>query len=143
MSLSLALRAARLAPRTLPARLSSSVGFTKDHEWIRIEGKTGTIGITDFAQNALGEVVFVDLPEVGKVVAKGKTVAAVESVKAASDIYAPVSGQITEVNEKLRKEPQLLNQSAQKDGWIAKIAISKPEETSTLLTEAAYQKLIA
>ena len=95
--------------------------FTKDHEWVRMEGDTATIGITDHAQNALGDVVFVDLPEPGRVVAAGEAVAVVESVKAASDVYAPIAGRIAEVNNALVDEPALVNSAPTGEGWFFRI----------------------
>ncbi|KAJ3006562.1 UNVERIFIED_CONTAM: hypothetical protein HDU68_004006 [Siphonaria sp. JEL0065] len=116
--------------------------FTKDHEWISVTDGVGTFGISDYAQKALGDVVFIELPEVGKVFAKKDNISAVESVKAASDIYAPVSGEVVAVNTELADEPSLINSSPEDNAWIAKIKLSKPEEFETLLDEAAYAKLI-
>jgi len=112
--------------------------FSKDHEWIKIEGDIGTIGITNHAQEQLGDVVFVDLPEVGSTVEKDESMGAVESVKAASDIYSPVTGEVTEVNEALTDEPALVNSSAEADGWMAKVKLSSPEELDALMDADAY-----
>ena len=112
--------------------------FSKDHEWIKVEGDIGTIGITNHAQEQLGDVVFVDLPEVGSQVEKDETMGAVESVKAASDIYSPVSGEITEVNETLSDEPALVNSAAEGDGWMTKVKLSAPGELDELMDAAAY-----
>merc|ERR1719238_1493935 len=113
--------------------------FSKDHEWIKVEGDIGIIGITDHAQNALGDVVFVDLPEVGSTVEKDETMGAVESVKAASDIYSPVSGEVVEVNDILSDEPALVNTAAESDGWMTKVKLSAPEELDDLMDAAGYE----
>lgn len=115
--------------------------YTPDHEYIRVEGETGIVGITNYAQEQLGDIVFVELPSVGKVVKKGDEAAVVESVKAASEIYAPVSGTITEVNEALSGEPGLINTDPTATGWIYKIAISDAAEVDGLLDDAAYADL--
>ena len=112
--------------------------WLQDHEWIKVEGDVGTIGITEHAQDALGDVVFVDLPEVGSTVEKDETMGAVESVKAASDIYSPVTGEVTEVNEALNDEPALVNSSAEADGWMAKVKLSNPSELDSLMDAAGY-----
>jgi len=104
---------------TIPADLK----YTKDHEWVRIEGDTATFGITDHAQEALGDIVFVELPEVGRTIDAGEAYAVVESVKAVSDVYAPVGGEITEVNNELESEPELVNTDSYGAGWIAKVHI--------------------
>ncbi|HZH45197.1 MAG TPA: glycine cleavage system protein GcvH [Roseococcus sp.] len=100
--------------------------FTKDHEWVRMDGETATIGITDHAQNALGDVVFVDLPEPGRVVTAGEAIAVVESVKAASDVYAPIAGRVAEVNAALVDEPALVNSAPTGDGWFFRIIPDAP-----------------
>ncbi len=115
--------------------------FTTDHEYIRVEGVTGTVGITVFAQEQLGDIVFVELPSVGKVLKKGDEAAVVESVKAASEIYAPVSGTITEVNVALNDEPGLVNQDPTGTGWMFKIALATPTELDGLLDAATYADL--
>ena len=120
----------------------SNVKFTEDHEWIRIEGDTGTIGITDYAQEQLGDVVYVELPEVGRKVEKGKDMAVVESVKAASEVYAPVSGSVTAINDKLTAEPATVNSAAMGDGWFVKIKLSNPSELDKLMDEAAYKRYV-
>lgn len=114
--------------------------FTEDHEYIRVEGSTGTVGITNYAQDQLGDIVFVELPAVGKAVKKGDEAAVVESVKAASEIYAPVSGTIVEVNGLLAGDPGLINASADADGWIYKIKIDDPAELGSLMDTATYEK---
>ena len=115
--------------------------FTPDHEYIRVEGSTGIVGITPYAQNALGDIVFVELPAVGKVLKKGDEAAVVESVKAASEIYAPVSGTVTEVNDTLSGNPGLINSDPEATGWIYKIAIANAGEIDSLLDDAAYADL--
>merc|ERR1719331_2488249 len=112
--------------------------FSKDHEWIKMEGDVGTIGITNHAQEQLGDVVYVDLPEVGATVEKDETMGAVESVKAASDIYSPVTGEVTEVNEALGDEPALVNSAAEGDGWMAKVKLSDTAELDSLMDADAY-----
>ena len=120
----------------------SNVKFTEDHEWIRIEGDMGTVGITDYAQEQLGDVVYVELPEVGRRVEKGKDMAVVESVKAASEVYAPVTGSVTAVNGKLASEPATVNSAAMGDGWFVQIKLSNPAELDKLMDEAAYKKYV-
>jgi len=120
----------------------SNVKFTEDHEWIRIEGDIGTIGITDYAQEQLGDVVYVELPDVGRKVEKGKDMAVVESVKAASEVYAPVSGSVTAINDKLTAEPATVNSAAMGEGWFVKIKLSNPSELDKLMDEAAYKKYV-
>jgi glycine cleavage system H protein len=117
----------------------STTRYTKDHEYIRVDGDTGTVGITDHAQSQLGDVVYVDLPKIGKKVAKGQEAAVVESVKAASEIYAPVSGEIVAVNEALADAPSTVNEDAAGKGWFVKIKLSHPPELDTLMDEAAYE----
>ncbi|CAG8491063.1 46176_t:CDS:2 [Gigaspora margarita] len=112
--------------------------FTKDHEWIVVENNLGTVGITDYAQKALGDVVFVETPEIGTVVEQSGACGAVESVKAASDIYAPVSGEIVDVNKNLAETPGLINKSPETDGWLCKIKLSNPSELNDLLEENDY-----
>lgn len=116
--------------------------YADSHEWISVENGIGTVGITDHAQNALSDVVFVDLPKLGKVVKQKDPSATVESVKAASDIYSPVSGEITEVNSHLSSSPELVNSSPYENGWIFKIKLSNPDEISSLKNVSAYLALI-
>ena len=116
--------------------------FTKTHEWIKIEGSTATFGITDFAQDKLGDVVYVELPQLNSQASQGKELCVVESVKAASDIYAPVSGKISETNTKLESASETLNQSPYEDGWIAKIINFKKEELDNLLTADEYKEFL-
>ncbi len=115
--------------------------FTPDHEYIRVDGTTGIVGITNYAQEQLGDIVFVELPSVGKVLKKGDEAAVVESVKAASEIYAPVAGTVTEVNEALTGEPGLVNADPEAGGWMFKIAIADAGEVDGLLDDAAYADL--
>ena len=113
--------------------------FTDEHEWIDLEGDTATVGITDFAQGQLGDIVFVELPEVGTMVEKGKDAAVVESVKAASDVYAPLSGEVVEVNDGLEDDPALVNSSPEEDGWFFKMTISDKAELEGLMDDKAYK----
>ncbi|TXG83297.1 MAG: glycine cleavage system protein GcvH [Sphingomonadales bacterium] len=117
--------------------------FTKDHEWLRVEGDVATFGITGYAQEQLGDVVFVELPAVGKTVAQGGDAAVVESVKAASDVYAPVSGEIVAVNDKLVDEPSLVNSAPEGEGWFAKLKLGNSGELDALMDAAAYQAYVA
>ena len=112
--------------------------YTKDHEWIKLDGEIATIGITNHAQESLGDIVFVDLPETGKIVSAGSEVSVIESVKAASDIYSPADGEIIEVNSKLVDEASLINQQAETDGWIFKLKISNPEQLNDLMNQSDY-----
>ncbi len=117
--------------------------YTKDHEWVRLEGNRAVVGITDFAQSQLGDVVFVEVPEVGAEVAAGNGFSVVESVKAVSDIYAPLSGTVVEVNEALADAPEVVNQDPYGEGWIAVIEITDMSELDNLLDSEAYEKLAA
>ncbi len=121
----------------------SKTYFTTDHEWITINGDIATVGITDHAQEQLGDLVFVELPDVGKIVSQGDDAIVVESVKAASDVYAPISGEVVEVNETVSDEPNLVNTAAQSEGWLMKIKLSDKSELDALLDEAAYNASIA
>lgn len=116
----------------------SDTKFSKDHEWVRLEGGIATVGITDHAQNALGDVVFVDLPEVGREVTAGESIAVVESVKAASDVYAPIGGRIVEVNAALGDNPGTINAAPTTDGWFFRIEATDVGEVAALMDEAAY-----
>ncbi|MXO47447.1 glycine cleavage system protein GcvH [Erythrobacter vulgaris] len=113
--------------------------FTDEHEWIDLEGNTATVGITDYAQGQLGDIVFVELPDVGAMVEKGKDAAVVESVKAASDVYAPLSGEVVEVNENLDEDPALVNSSPEEDGWFFKMTVSDKSELEGLMDDKAYK----
>lgn len=116
--------------------------FSKDHEWIRIADGVGTVGISEYAQGQLGDVVFVELPEVGKVVARGDELAVVESVKAASEVYAPVDGTVVEINQALADNPALANEAAQGDGWFVKLKLSEPSQADALMDQAAYDAFL-
>jgi glycine cleavage system H protein len=115
--------------------------YTKDHEWVKIEGDTVTFGITDFAQDALGDIVFVSLPKVGEQISVGETCGEVESTKSVSDIFAPVSGEIVEVNSSLNTTPEVINQKPYSDGWMAKVKLRDGIDENTLLSASDYQTL--
>lgn len=112
--------------------------YTEDHEWVQMEGDTATVGITNHAQESLGDIVFIDLPAVGKVVKAKDELCVIESVKAASDIYSPVDGEVSEINEKLSDEAALVNKDAENDGWIFKIKVSNPEQYQSLMSLEQY-----
>jgi glycine cleavage system H protein len=116
--------------------------FTKDHEWLRVEGDIATVGITSHAEQQLGDVVYVELPEPGRAVEQGAAVAVVESVKAASEIYAPVTGKITVINEAVAKEPALVNQDPMENGWFFKMKIDTPAQLDSLLDDVAYKAFV-
>ena len=116
--------------------------FSKEHEWVKIDDDTATIGITDYAQNSLGDIVFVDAPKVGTKVEKGAVFGSVESVKAVSDLYSPVTGTVTEVNEELHASPEKINSDAH-GAWIIKVELSDPSEIDSLLSAADYEKFVA
>ncbi|PWR23315.1 glycine cleavage system protein GcvH [Zavarzinia compransoris] len=120
-----------------------TVKYTKDHEWIAVDGKTGRVGITDYAQLQLGDVVFVELPPVGKALKKGGEAAVVESVKAASEVYSPVTGTVTAANDPLADEPALANSDPQGEGWFFEVELADPAELDGLLDEAAYRDYVA
>ena len=120
----------------------STILYTKEHEWLRIDDSVATVGISDHAQEQLGELVFVDLPDVGKSLGRNDEMAVVESVKAASDVYAPISGEVVEVNESLADDPAQVNDSAEDKGWFCKITISTPDELDDLMDADAYQKFL-
>ncbi|MEO0417836.1 MAG: glycine cleavage system protein GcvH [Pseudomonadota bacterium] len=116
--------------------------FTDEHEWFDVEGETATVGITDYAQEQLGDIVFVELPSVGTILDKGGDAAVVESVKAASDVYAPISGEVTEGNAALEDEPALVNSSPEEDGWFFRMTVSDKAELEGLMDEAAYKEFV-
>jgi len=120
----------------------SELRYSQEHEWVRLEGDTATIGITPYAQEQLGDVVFVELPEIGKKVEKGKELAVVESVKAASEVYAPISGEVVEVNSALTDAPATVNEDALGKGWFAKLKVADKGQLSSLMDEAAYKKYV-
>ena len=121
----------------------SDLKYSKEHEWIRLEGDIATVGISNFAQEQLGDVVFVELPEVGKQVVQNGDAAVVESVKAASEVYAPLTGEIVEVNAALEEDPELVNQSPTDDGWFIKIRLSDASQLDGMMDEAAYNDFTA
>ena len=116
--------------------------FTQDHEWVDVDGDDGTVGISEYAQSQLGDVVFVDVPEAGKTLTKGDEAAVVESVKAASDVYSPVSGTVTEGNAALTDDSSLVNSDAEAAGWFFKLTLSDPSELDSLMDEAAYATFV-
>ena len=116
--------------------------YTKEHEWVLVEGSAGTVGITDHAQEELGDIVYVDLPKVGARIERGKSLGSVESVKAVSDIYSPVGGEVTEINETLANAPETLNRDPHGAGWLVKLRLSAPAEVLDLLTAADYQAYV-
>jgi glycine cleavage system H protein len=117
--------------------------YSKEHEWVLVEGNIATVGITDFAQDQLGDIVFVELPAVGDKVSKEDAFGVVESVKAVSDIYAPISGKVSEVNDDLPENPEMVNEDAYGDGWMIKIEMNDPEELQDLMTAAEYEEYVA
>lgn len=121
----------------------SELRYSKEHEWVRVDGRIATVGISDFAQEQLGDVVFVELPAVGAAVVRDEEAAVVESVKAASEVYAPVSGEVVEVNGALEDDPALVNRSPVDEGWFMKIRMGNPEELDELMDEAAYGAFVA
>lgn len=121
---------------------SDGVYYTRDHEWVRVEGEVGTVGISQHAQGQLGDVVFVELPEVGREVAKGEQAAVVESVKAASEVYAPVGGEVLERNDRLEATASLVNEAAEGDGWFFKLRLNDPAEVEALMDRAAYETYV-
>ena len=120
-----------------------SVKFSKDHEWVSVTGDIATIGITNHAQEQLGDVVFVELPALGKKVVRGGDAAVVESVKAASEVYAPLTGEVVEVNKELEGDPSLVNRGAEGDGWFMKLKFSNPAELADLMDKSTYDKFVA
>ena len=116
--------------------------YTKDHEWVRLDGAVATVGVTDHAQEALGDVVFIELPKPGSEVTDGQACAVVESVKAASDVYAPLAGRVTEINKAVLDDPALVNRAAHGDGWFFRMELSDPASFAALMDEAAYKALV-
>ena len=121
----------------------ATIYYTDEHEWLSVEGDTATVGITNYAQEQLGDLVFVELPDVGKAVSKGDDTVVVESVKAASDVYAPVDGEITGVNEALSADPSLVNSAAEGDGWLFKMKLSDTSQLEGLMDKAGYDAHVA
>ena len=117
--------------------------YTKEHEWVLADGDTGTVGITDHAQHELGDIVYVDLPKVGTRVEQGKALGTVESVKAVSDVYSPLSGEVIAVNEALEDAPEKINQDPYGEGWLVKVKLTDPSEADSLLSVEAYRELLA
>jgi len=122
--------------------IQESLLYTREHEWVKIEGEEAIIGITDYAQSSLGDVTFIELPEVGKELIQFKPFSVVESVKAASDVYAPLSGVVTEVNESLKDSPELINHSPYNEGWFVKIKVKDVNEKDNLMTAEDYKKYL-
>ena len=120
----------------------SDIRYTKEHEWIRVDGQVAIVGISNHAQEQLGDVVFVELPEVGRTVGRNAAMAVVESVKAASDVYAPISGEVVEVNAALTDDPALVNGDAEGAGWFCKLKIANPAELDALMDAAAYRSFV-
>lgn len=127
----------------MPATIPSDLHYTKSHEYVRLDGNQATVGVTAYAAEQLGDIVFVELPEVGKEIKKGDTFGVIESVKAVSDLYSPVSGKIVEVNDKLDGEPSLVNDEAFGNGWIIKVELTNPSELDETLNPQAYEALLA
>jgi glycine cleavage system H protein len=125
----------------MPSAYPDDLRYSREHEWVRVDGSNGTIGITSFAAGELGDIVFVELPEVGATLTQFGSFGVVESVKAVSDLYAPVSGEVTEVNQALRDTPELLNSDPFGEGWIARVSIADAEDVNRLLEAAAYAEL--
>jgi len=121
----------------------SDYRYTREHEWIKVSGDTGTIGITDYAQHELGDVVFVELPDVGAKISTGNVFGTIESVKAVSEIYAPVSGEVTEANAALSTKPEIVNSDPHGAAWLVKIKLANPAELSSLMDAAAYQAFVS
>ena len=120
-----------------------TVYFTKEHEWIRVEGDTATVGISNHAQEALGDIVFAEAPEAGRQISKGQEAAVVESVKAASDVYAPVSGEVIEGNSAIADDPSVINRDPEGEGWFFKVKLDNPGELEGLMDESAYRQWVA
>ena len=121
----------------------SAIRYTKDHEWVRQDGDVAVIGITDYAQSQLGDVVYVELPEIGRKVEQGKEAAVVESAKAASEVYAPISGEVVEVNDAIVADPAKVNADAMGEGWFIKVRLADPKQLEALLDEKAYEAFLA
>jgi glycine cleavage system H protein len=119
------------------------VKFTESHEWITVEGQVGTVGVTAYAQKELGDIVFVELPQIGKTVSRGQEAVVLESTKAAADVYSPVSGKIVAVNDKLKESPDTVNSAPETGGWLFKIELSSPQELDDLMDDKEYQQLVS
>lgn len=129
--------------KCMSLNVPDNLKYAKSHEWLKVDGETGVVGITDHAQNELTDVVFAELPEVGRVLSAGEACAVVESVKTAGDVYSPVSGEVIEVNEKLADNPALINESPFENGWFFKVRLSKTDEVDALLSAEDYKSLIS
>jgi glycine cleavage system H protein len=129
-------------PRRIMANVPEGLYYSKDHEWLRVEGETGTVGITDHAQDSLGDVVYVELPKAGETFAAHDTFGSVESVKAVSELFLPVAGEVTEVNESLTDEPEKVNTDPYGDGWMLRVRLSNRGEVDSLLNAAEYEDYI-
>jgi len=125
------------------AEVREGLRYTRTHEWVRVEGDVAVVGVTDFAQSELGDITYLELPEPGTVVKQGESMGVIESVKAASDIYAPVSGEVVEVNRSVVDSPELVNKSPYDEAWLAKIRLSAPEELERLMDATAYRQFLA
>ncbi|MCX7623125.1 MAG: glycine cleavage system protein GcvH [Thermomicrobium sp.] len=125
------------------AEVRDGLRYTRTHEWVRVEGDIAVVGVTDFAQSELGDITYLELPAVGTVVRQGESMGVIESVKAASDIYAPVSGDVVEANQAVVETPELVNKSPYDDAWLVKIKMSAPEELERLMDAEAYRKFLA
>ena len=123
--------------------LPSNIKYTKDHEWIKVEGEFARIGITEYAQGELGDIVFVELPKVGSKLEQGKSFGTIEAVKAVSDLYAPVNGEVVELNKEVQDSPEVVNKEPYERGWMVKVRIENPAQLANLLDVEAYKKLIA
>jgi len=123
-------------------KIRDDLKYTKEHEWVKLEGEITTVGITDYAQRELGDVVFVELPEVGTQVEQMKPFGVIEAVKAVSDLFSPVTGEVTEINSKLESQSNLINSDPYGEGWIIKVKIKDPKEVDALLSPADYRKLV-
>jgi glycine cleavage system H protein len=124
------------------AEVREGLRYTRTHEWVRVEGDVAVVGVTDFAQSELGDITYLELPEPGTVVKQGESMGVIESVKAASDIYAPVSGEVVEVNRSVVDSPELVNKSPYDEAWLAKIRLSAPEKLERLMDAAAYRQFL-
>jgi len=131
-----------MATKPDPDRSNLETRYTKDHEWVRLDGEIVTVGITEHAQEQLGDLVFVELPEVGREVEPGDAVAVVESVKAAADVFAPLAGKVTEINQAVVDDPSVVNGEPESDGWMFKLELSEPETFDDLLDEAGYREFL-
>ena len=124
-------------------KVPEELKYTEEHEWVKVEGDIAIVGITDFAQNELSDIVYVELPEVGKNIKKGDVIATVEAVKTVADVYSPVSGEIIEVNEKLKDEPSIINNDPYGEGWMIKVKLSNPTEVDDLMNADQYKEKIS